>query len=119
MLRGSRARSPRRRFVNHSDSLARDEQPTTRLRGPVCSRGRMLRDADGFSLDGNEFSEFPTLAFSAEHPVQSFRRLIDKRLRPMVERMEVFKRQIAAVADLVKSFQHGRPVGRPVQQWAK
>src|SRR5260370_3363143 len=61
----------------------------------------------------------PSSSFPTQNSIERVRRLLNERFRVMRERMEVFKRHIAAVADLVERFHARRPISRAVQEGAK
>src|SRR5690606_31933012 len=57
--------------------------------------------------------------FDAEHAVERIGRLVDERFGPVLVGVEVLECDVAAVAGLVEGVEHGRPVGRSVEQRAE
>lgn len=55
----------------------------------------------------------------SHHPIERVGGLIDESFGKVLVRVEVFKCQIAVVADLAEGFQNSRPVGSSIKQGTK
>ena len=72
---------------------------------------------DVFGMRDNGVAEDAAgYALAPEHAVHGVGGLVDQRFGPVREGVEVLEGQIAAIADLVEGFHHGRPIRGAVQQ---